>query len=556
MFHTRKNTGNCLLPLLVVFLLAEAIAGCAPDGGRRELRFLALTDTHIASGGDLGRFRDFLHSVRDRDVEFAVVLGDIVGHQPEYLEGVRQVAERAELPVYLLPGNHDDNYARNTEWWTSVFPSPYYRFSHAGYHFVMNWSQDREGPLGWLEAALDSIPPGEPIVFCQHYPPGYSGAPDEGPWPLLAGRSSDLVAALSGHTHRRMSDTVGTIRSETLDNCAMDPRREGHFYEITLTGKDITKIEAFPFSELALGSPDNAPPTVAVENDSAYFVLAGPLEVRGTAADDAGLAAVEWRIDNSAWLAAEGTGEWSVPLDPSQLAPGHHLLRLRSRDDAGMNSLGFAAATLYVPEPEPVGNTVVLSQGIAGYSGCTDITVMGHAPEANNDGGDLDCWVYGPDGSQEFSEFYIRFDLRGARPEPDAEVSSVRLELFCSRQNSISPADGDDLYRTGLAGGQWSEEITFRTRPPQPGWLAADEREIEQETAEWPVPAGMQEIRPEVKLVVDLDGFAGDVERWLDNPRDNHGWVISPVREDYNISFRSREYWIPSMRPRLVIEFE
>lgn len=541
--------------VLAVMLLSLIAAGCTADSAPRPLKFLALSDTHIATGADVERLRDFLYTVRNRDVEFVVVLGDLVGHQPEYLPAVKRVAEGSQLPVYLLPGNHDDNYAHNAQWWTSVFQSPYYRFSHGGYNFIMNWSQDRDAPLPWLKAALDSIPSGEPIVFCQHFPPASSGAPHEGPWPLLTERREDLVVAFSGHTHSRRSDSVGTIRSETLGACSMSASRAGNFYEITLNGKQLEKIESFSFAELAHETPPNAPPTVAVINDSAYFVLDKPIVVHGAAADDSAVEEVQWRIGSEPWRTAEGAGQWSVALAPGSLDPGHHLLRLRGLDDEGLYSMEFATATLYVPEHWQ-DNTVVLSQGRGGYAGCEDITVKRHDPRANGEGEDLDCWVYGPDGSQEFSETYIRFELGNIRPSQRARVSSVRLELFSCRQNKLSYQEGSNLYRVGVAGGQWNEGITFSSRPDQPGWHPSSGSTLSTVTFEWPVPADVQEIRPEVKVTVELDGFIEQVERWIDNPRENLGWVISPVRENYNISFRSSEFGIGSLRPRLVIEFE
>ncbi len=549
-------TRFAFLALLAVMLLGLATVGCTD--APRPLKFLALTDTHIATGADLARFRDFLHTVRGRDVEFIVVLGDITAHQPEYLPGVRRVAESSRLPVYLLPGNHDDNYAHNSQWWGDVFPTHYYRFSHEGYHFIMNWSQDRQAPLPWLAAALDSIAPGEPIVFCQHFPPSSSGAPDDGVWPLLAARRNDLAIALSGHTHRRMSDTVDTIRSETLGNCSMDSSRDGFFYEITLDGTKVEKIEEFTFADLALETPDNSPPKVEIENDEKYFVLDKPLVVRGTADDNTGVEAVQWQLDSGKWQNAEGAGQWSVALDPASLAAGHHLLRLRGLDTSGLYSLKFTTATLYAPGPPPEENTVILSQGNDGYDGCADITVKRHDPQANSEDEELDCWVYGHDGSREFSEIYIRFGLDNVhRPRKSAKISGVRLELFCCRQNKLSHGEGDDLYRVGVAGERWDEEIAFDTRPGQPGWLPSSaDSAAESASAEWPVPADVQAIRPEVKVTVELDGFIEQVERWLNHPQENRGWVISPVQENYNISFCPSEHAIASLRPRLVIEFE
>ena len=135
MLNNKKNKNGTWLASsanLAALLVILVTAGCTSSSSPRQLKFLALTDTHIVKGEDLERFRDFMHTACARDVEFIVVLGDITGHQPEYLPGVRQVAERSKLPVYLLPGNHDDNYAHNSNWWSDVFPSNYYRFNHQG----------------------------------------------------------------------------------------------------------------------------------------------------------------------------------------------------------------------------------------------------------------------------------------------------------------------------------------------------------------------------------------------------------------------------------------
>ena len=545
-----------ILQLSLFLILASGliIFACNSPEKAKSLRFLALTDTHIAADSDLARWRDFLYTIRGREIELVVVLGDLVGHAPEFIEPAKEIAERSWPPVYFLPGNHDDNYARNTEWWTSVFGSPYYRFEYGGYHFIMNWSQDRDAPLGWLQAALDSIPQGTPIVFCQHYPPQSSGAPDSGSWPILETRSEDVIVALSGHTHRRSSETVGSILSETLDNCSMDTTKDGHFYEITLNANELVRIEEFSFSELKTISPPDNPPSVNLVDTSGYFVIDRPLTLIGTAQDDSGVAFVQWRIDYGPWSDVQGTERWQLRLDPADLSPGHHMLWARALDNTGQASAGFERATLYVTEEKPRPGTVRLSQGLAGYTGCRDVTVHAHSPEVSAEDSDLECWIYGEAGSEEFSEFYIAFELSPINT--GRKVKEVRLTLFCSRQNSVSPADGDDLYRVGVVGESWSEDMNYNQRPYLPGWHSAKKAAKARLEGEWPVPSGMQEIRPEVPLTLDLTGFAAEVAKWIEEPESNHGWVISPLFDEYNISFRSSEYKIPTMRPRLEIVFQ
>ena len=551
-----KKVRYTLLLSGVVSLLSLLAAGCGGGRDAGPLRFLALTDTHIETGEDLARFRDFLYTVRGRDVEFVVTLGDMTGHQPEYLPGLKLIAEQADLPVYMLPGNHDDNYAHNTVWWTSVFGTPYYRFTHEGYHFLMNWSQDRDAPLPWLAAVLDSIPEGEPIVFAQHFAPSFAGEPDEGVWPLLAGRSDDIAVALSGHTHTRGTDTVGVVLCETLAACSMNASRDGYFYEITLDGTEVVGIEEFKFADLPLETPENAPPVVTVDNDSAYYVVDPAVVVRGTAKDDGAVEEIRWRLDGGDWNSIDSDGPFSLELAAGDLGPGNHLLWLAARDNQGLGSLEFTTVALYAPAAVQGKNTMVLTQGVDGYSGCTDVTVRRHEPKANCDGGELDCWVYGPEGSREFSEIYIRYDVGNARPDRSARLRGARLELFCCRQNKLSYGEGDDMYRVGVVGEAWDEGITFNARPTVPGWLPADNLTPDIGASEWPVTADVQKIRPPVKVTVELEGLIEEIERWIDRPGENHGMVISPILANYNISFCSSEHRISSLRPRLILEFE
>ncbi|MFC1537533.1 metallophosphoesterase [Gemmatimonadota bacterium] len=549
------------LPRRPVYILSAALLGmlsfsCARIGEKRPVRFLAITDTHISADSDMGRWRAFLHSVRDRDAEFMIVLGDVTGHAPEYLEPVREIAEASDVQVYFLPGNHDDNYARDPEWWTSVFPGMYYAFEHRGRHFIMNWSTDSTASLAWLAACLDSIPSGEPIIICQHHPPKWSWATDGGPWPLLSTRAEDIVVGLGGHHHNRRSDTLGTILFETLGECSMDSTLAGYFYEITLTGDDKYIIDEFPLNELALSSPEDSPPYVRTEDTSGYFVVENALELRGSAWDDRAVSLVEWRLDEWAWRRCKGTDSWS--LSTPELSPGHHQLWIRARDNAGQASLGFERALVYVPGPEPPENVVVIRQGVDGYNRCKDVTVRGHRPDSRGSEWDLECWIYGEQAEQEFSEIYISFDLSGIRkPRAGSRVKGVRLVFHCCRQNKLSPAQGDDLYRVAAVGGPWSESMNYLERPESPGWHPVEDKGPEAVMqGEWPFPDSRQELRPPLPVTVDLSTFARTVESWMAHPEKNYGWVISPLYGQYNISFCPGEHPIPTLRPKLEITFE
>ncbi len=160
-------------------------AATRPHEAAQAFRFAVMTDTHIAAPAELARFRQFLHTIRDQNVDFLLMLGDLCGHAPEYLPQIKEVIDHSGLKVYPIAGNHDDNYGHDPQWYTAAFPQAYYSFDHKGWHFIMCDSQlivDNKDPvpLAWLQKDLASLPAGTPAVFCQHYPPGelQPGKPD------------------------------------------------------------------------------------------------------------------------------------------------------------------------------------------------------------------------------------------------------------------------------------------------------------------------------------------------------------------------------------------
>jgi len=537
---------------LAVCTAALLALACSPKP--QTLDFIALSDTHIASGEDLGRLRRLLYTLRDRG-KFVLITGDICAHAPEYEENVREICARAPLPVYVLPGNHDDNYSRSPQWWSGVFGPLARTFEAGGYEFILNWSQDSLRCRQWLDSLLAVTPSGKPLVYAQHYPPGKFG---DTAIPLLESRASDIVLCLSGHTHTHNLDTLECgIVSLTLSNCSMDSTRDGRFYEIRLAGGKVGSISSFAFDSLALDSLPDTPPTLALDDSSVCIVLDSARVLTGQARDDHSVERVEYSLDYGPWAMAAGSGNFSLSLDPLALSPGPHYLLVRARDSQGALSDGFAARNLYVPEPEPPAGTVELWNGRNGYEGCRAVTVRAQAPDICLENGDLECWTYSRHDEMEFSEFYIRYDLSGLKSPPGTRVKSLELLLFCSRQNSLSPAVGDDLYRVGLPGSDWDSRITFSTRPTLPAWTAQDSGSVEAPLCgEWTEQSdGRQEVRPETPVRLDLSVFIPQFEQWLAHPERNHGWVVSPVRNSYNISFRGCSYAVPTLRPRLIVRF-
>ena len=538
--------------LLLWLLLCALLAAAGPAVGEEpaSFRFAAIADTHMAEPAHLAAFRQFLFTIQDEKPEFLLILGDICGHQPEYLPRIKEIIDASGLRVHALPGNHDDNYARNPEWYEPVFGRMYYSFDHKGWHFVMNWSQSQ--PLDWLRADLAGTDPETPVVFCQHYPPGEEG-PAEEPWKSLLSHPNVKVA-LSGHYHRWGEQQLGHISSYTLDACFFTGgRNPGSYYLVEALPGEGLSFHSSPIADLALKSPPDDLPTVVLERPENGAVLRGRADLTGAAADDGTIARVEYRLDRGVWRAAEGLADWQASLDTTALSDGHHLLEVRAIDDAGQPSITYASSLVFVRNTPPNPKTYSFQQGVNGYAGCTGVTVHKH----ESDTSDLECWVW-RGGDLEFSEFYLRFDLSHSGVPMDGKIKRAALTLYCNRQNFQSVGENTADYLVGVMRQPWTEDITFATRPARPGWFVPDEPSPAPDLAgSWPVFGGVQNVYPPQAVRIDLMPIAAEIAGWLRDPDSNYGLVFSPAAGvNYNMSVASTTYPMATCRPNLEIEIE
>ena len=96
----------------------------------------------------------------------------------------------------------------------------------------------------------------------------------------------------------------------------------------------------------APSGPDTTAPTVALTAPANFAAgLAGTLTVSATAADNVGVASVEFQLDGVALGAADTSAPFSVSLDTTLHTSGQHVLRARARDAAN-NTSAWAVATV------------------------------------------------------------------------------------------------------------------------------------------------------------------------------------------------------------------
>jgi uncharacterized protein len=166
-------------------------------------RVVQISDVHI--GPILGR--RFAAWITDRvnalDPDLVVVTGDLVDGRAVRLRGeVAPFAElRARHGVYFVTGNHD-HYSRADEWCAvagelgmRVLRNRWERIDVRGAAVALSGVDDHRGdmfggPREDLDAALEGIPDGMPVVLLAHDPTTFRAA---------SRRNVDLQ--ISGHTH-------------------------------------------------------------------------------------------------------------------------------------------------------------------------------------------------------------------------------------------------------------------------------------------------------------------------------------------------------------------
>lgn len=522
------------------------IAAQLSEGGTSNFTFAAITDTHIASATDVIRFRQFLFTIQRQHPDFVLILGDLCGHQPEYLPRIKSVMDHSGIPVYVIPGNHDDNYGNNAEWYQSVFGRMHETFLHKGWCFILNWSQS--GETGWLKSRLTETPAGTPVVFCQHYPPQTTP-------PILAMLKDPLIAgnvrfALSGHTHQWKASTIGAISDFTLANAFFTgPAGNAHYYLLDVAADAAVHVRSFNMDDLTLENPPDAAPVVRIDSPVTGELLQGSAIVRGVASDDQSVARVELRVDGGEWRCANGTGDWSCLVTTTNLSDGHHLLECRAIDSAGQESTTYGETLCLVDNASPVPGVLRFQEGCRNYTGCVTATARRQGGSTS----DLECWIWG-DGEEEFCEFYMAYDLSKVVIPANAAISRASLTLYGTRQNFQSLKGKPANFSVSALGQRWSEAGPFETRPGQPGRLTPRTPGIE--LSAWPSFGGMQMVMPPKAVVIDLTSMTNVINQWLEDPAKNYGLVVSPVPgANYNFSAAAARNPIKTLRPVLELEW-
>lgn len=161
----------------------------------------------------------------------------------------------------------------------------------------------------------------------------------------------------------------------------------------------------------------------------------------------------------------------------------------------------------------------------------------------------------------------LRFDL-SAIP-PGKFVTQVTLNMHVSKVPLLAPSTVFDLHRVTADWGEGPSDAPNEEgggAPSAPGDATWLHRFYPNDTwagvgGDYAPKVSAQTIAPGVTgpIFWKSPGLVADVQRWVDDPASNFGWLIKAEDELDNGNakrFDSREYGGPATRPRLTVVFE
>ncbi|WP_099369485.1 PQQ-binding-like beta-propeller repeat protein [Sphingobacterium sp. 1.A.5] len=149
----------------------------------QNFKFAQVTDTHVggATGADDLR-RTVLDLNQQQGIDFVILSGDVTEFgSDEELALAKQILDSLNLPLYVIPGNHDSNWSESgANSFRKVFGAETFFFEHKGIQFIgttsgpnmrMSPGQVPRENLVWMDSVFKANPDQKkPLIAINHYP--------------------------------------------------------------------------------------------------------------------------------------------------------------------------------------------------------------------------------------------------------------------------------------------------------------------------------------------------------------------------------------------------
>jgi hypothetical protein len=129
------------------------------------------------------------------------------------------------------------------------------------------------------------------------------------------------------------------------------------------------------------GPPDTTPPTVSITTPSSGATISSTTTVSANAADDIGIAGVQFKVDDNNIGTEDSSSPYSVSWDPAALNNGSHTLTAVARDAAGNTTTSSGVTVTVNNPPDTTPPTVSITTPSSGATISGNITVSANASD-------------------------------------------------------------------------------------------------------------------------------------------------------------------------------
>ena len=166
---------------LLFLLMAAAVVVFAMQGG--VVRLAILSDVHVTPGNaNEGKLREAVEEINATDVDAVLMTGDLTNEgSDEQLLNVKSVLDGISHPLYVIPGNHENNWSQSAcKTFNDLWGSDRFVFTvdklvvvgmNCGPFMKMGDGHIKQEDLLWLDSTLNvMVKPGMRVLSVNHYP--------------------------------------------------------------------------------------------------------------------------------------------------------------------------------------------------------------------------------------------------------------------------------------------------------------------------------------------------------------------------------------------------
>src|SRR5262249_40402453 len=133
--------------------------------------------------------------------------------------------------------------------------------------------------------------------------------------------------------------------------------------------------------DVVIGPLDTTPPTVSMTSPANGASLTGNVTVSANAADNIGVAGVQFKLDGVNLGAEDTLSPYSIPWNPASAGNGTHALTATARDTSGnLFTSAPVSVTVFTPDPFPPTVSITAPASGAAVAG-TAVTVTADATD-------------------------------------------------------------------------------------------------------------------------------------------------------------------------------